>query len=775
MSTITNDAPEITGAPDPEPEHDARSRSWSMRVVDTSLRRPGRVLVAVALITVVLGALMVRVEIDTDPENMLSADDPARVVNDDLRATFGGAETIVAGVFTDRGDVTGDQIGAVARVHDDLVGVDGVDSELLVSVRTAIGASPDGGTFDAVAADATALLDRIESDPILAGNVVSADRDALAVFIPLDSKSDAQPVTDEVNRLLDAEPALADLERHVAGLPLAQEAFGDQMFIQMAVFAPLAGLAIFALMLVFFRRLVLVVPAMLLALVAVITTMGLLIGTGNTLHIMSSMIPIFLMPIAILDAIHVISEFFDHHRPGLDRRATIRAVYAELVGPIGSTTATTATGFAALALTPIPPVRVFGVFVAIGVAIAWAGTLTLLPAMLVRAPDRAVDRAVASRVAPDDADGDQRESRFARVVAALPAAGARRPGVVLATAGVAVIAAVPVLTSLQVNDNPVNWFRSGHEIRTATERLGDALPGTFTANLLVDETRRDALLEADVIAAVDELAAEIETLEVVGAVVTYTDLLSTDAVAAGPTATGDALADALVASPVASSLLTDDLDRANVRIQLRSGDNTAMQDVLDRADPLIDTLPSSIDVRWAGESHLNLVWQDEMVSGMIAGFAVTLLIILILLTLLFRSVRWALLALAPVLWTVAIVYAGLGLLGRDIDMPVAVLSTMVLGIGVDFAIHFVQRFRALRERHGDARVAVREFGDEPARALTRNAAVIAIGFSPLLLSSLTPYVIVGVLLASIIALSWLTTLVALPAAVTLRRRSSSDG
>ncbi|MEM9748989.1 MAG: MMPL family transporter [Actinomycetota bacterium] len=775
MSTITNDAPEIMGTPDTSLEQEAGARSWSMRVVDTSLRRPGRVLVVVALITVVLGALMVRVEIDTDPENMLSADDPARVVNDDLRATFGGAETIVAGVFTDGGDVTGDQVAAMGRVHDGLVAAEGVDAELLVSVRTAIGPSADGAAYDAIAGDPTALLDQIESDPVLAGNVVSADRDALAVFIPLDSKSDAQPTADEVDRLLDAEPALADLERHVAGLPLAQEAFGDQMFIQMAVFAPLAGLAIFALMLVFFRRLVLVVPAMLLALVAVITTMGLLIGTGNTLHIMSSMIPIFLMPIAILDAIHVISEFFDRHRPGIDRRATIRAVYAELVGPIGSTTATTATGFAALALTPIPPVRVFGVFVAIGVAIAWAGTLTLLPAMLVRAPDRSVDRAVASRVARDSVDGDERASRFARVVAALPAAGARRPGVVLAPAGVAVIAAVPVLTSLQVNDNPVNWFRSGHEIRTATERLGDALPGTFTANLLVDETRSGALLEADVVVAVDELADEIETLEVVGAVVTYTDLLPTEAVADGPTATGDTLADALAASPVASSLVTDDLDRANLRIQLRSGDNTAMQDVLDRADPLIDALPSSIDVRWAGESHLNLVWQDEMVSGMIAGFAVTLLIILVLLTLLFRSIRWALLALAPVLWTVAIVYAGLGLLGRDIDMPVAVLSTMVLGIGVDFAIHFVQRFRALRERHGDSRAAVREFGDEPARALTRNAAVIAIGFSPLLLSSLTPYVIVGVLLASIIVLSWLTTLVALPAAVTLRPKSSSDG
>ncbi|MCP4959490.1 MAG: hypothetical protein GY925_09510, partial [Actinomycetia bacterium] len=57
------------------------------------------------------------------------------------------------------------------------------------------------------------------------------------------------------------------------------------------------------------------------------------------------------------------------------------------------------------------------------------------------------------------------------------------------------------------------------------------------------------------------------------------------------------------------------------------------------------------------------------------------------------------------------------------------------------------------------------FAEEPARALTRNAAVIAIGFLPLLGSSLTPYVVVGLFLATIIVLSWLATMVALPALV----------
>jgi len=146
----------------------------------------------------------------------------------------------------------------------------------------------------------------------------------------------------------------------------------------------------------------------------------------------------------------------------------------------------------------------------------------------------------------------------------------------------------------------------------------------------------------------------------------------------------------------------------------------------------------------------------------LVGFGTTLITIFVLLVALFRSLRWAALAMIPVVWTVMIVYGALSLMGRDFDMPVAVLSTMVLGIGVDFAIHFVVRYRHLLHEQGSSERALQEFSKEPARALTRNAMVIAIGFSPLLFSALVPYMVVGALLASIVGLSWLATIVVLP-------------
>ena len=734
-------------------------RGLSLRLVHLSIGAPRKVLAVIGAITVLFAASFVFVQIDTDPENMLADDAPVRVANAELRELFGSNQLLVVGLFSDGPVTDAATLDAAAALHAELARVDGVDAATMISVRSAMQGelAPGASTADWAAA----VVDAIAVDPLLAGNVLSADGDTLAFFVPLVDKSDAQPVRDAAEALVGADALLAGLERHIAGLPLAQEAFGDQMFLQMAVFAPLAGLAIFLLMLAFFRRLALVGPAMALALVAVIWSMGALISTGNTLHIMSSMIPIFLMPIAILDAIHVISEFFDEISSGESRESAIVKVYDHLAGPVAFTSVTTVVGFASLVLTPIPPVQVFGVFIAFGVVIAWLATLTLLPALLMLVPDRALD----------SLSQDAESTRFAAAVRRLPTVGTRRRLPVIAGAVIVLVAAAAAATGTEVNDNPVNWFRSGHEVREATERLNDELPGTFGANVVVRSTGETALTDERVTTAIAELQSAWAEDPLIGTSASYVDLLGGS--------TGDDAVAALteLRSPLVQTLITEDLSVANVRLQLRSGDNQTMSAIVDRTDALVAAagLPADIEVEWAGETYLNLVWQDEMVSGMLVGFAVTLVIITVLLTILFRSLKWAALAMVPVLWTIVVVYGVIALIGKDIDMPIAVLSTLVLGIGVDFAIHFVERFRELRVDTEDAAAAIDVFAGEPARALTRNAAVISIGFMPLLFSSLTPYVIVGLFLAGIIVLGWLATMVLLPAIVSTGRATAGEG
>jgi len=212
-------------------------------------------------------------------------------------------------------------------------------------------------------------------------------------------------------------------------------------------------------------------------------------------------------------------------------------------------------------------------------------------------------------------------------------------------------------------------------------------------------------------------------------------------------------------------------------MSMKNSDNKSMQDVLDVADSFLADRPFPVGVTadWAGETYLNLVWQDKMVSGMLKAFISTFAVVFVLLAVLFRSLRWAVLAILPLSATILLVYGVIGFTGKDYDMPIAVLPTLVLGIAIDFAIHFIQRYPRLAEEHPSAGRALREVYEEPARAITKNALIIALGFVPMFFASLTPYIIVGIFMASIMVLSWVVSLALLPSLITLFQSGDARG
>ena len=284
------------------------------------------------------------------------------------------------------------------------------------------------------------------------------------------------------------------------------------------------------------------------------------------------------------------------------------------------------------------------------------------------------------------------------------------------------------------------------------------------------------LTDPEVASSVAALQAFWEGIDVVGQTTSYVDVVTLDTAPKTVPEDRDAIVRSLTsaaASPsggIIASLITEDYRRANIQLLMKDGDNRSMQRVVDRTEAYLDSqpLPAGISATWAGETYLNVIWQNKMVSGMLKAFLATFGVVLILMMALFRSLRWAILAMLPMSATILFVYGVVGFSGKDYDMPLAVLSTLVLGIGVDFAIHFIQRYRELAKgTPSDSGVALSRMFEEPARALTRNALIIAIGFAPMVFASLLPYVVVGVLLASIMILSWLASLLLLPAVISL--------
>ena len=860
------------------------------KVTSYSLEHYKRITIVMVIFTLVLGALIPLIKVDTDPENMLSADEPVRLFHTQTKERFSLSDIVVLGVVNNKDPNGVFNPSSLTRIYelaefsktlrwpgaeDPNVQAGVIEVDLLApSTVDHIGqGGPGVVTFEwlmpkppATNAEALDIRDKAMSNPLLMGTLISEDGKAICLYLPLTDKHLSHDVYKELTKKI-ATFEKGDEEYHITGLPVAEDTFGYEMFTQMAVSAPLAMVVIFILMLLFFRKLVLVISPMIVAMVSVISTMGLLIGFGYPVHIMSSMIPIFLMPIAVVDSVHILSEFFDLYTKEKGRKTTTLEVMGNLFSPMLYTSLTSAAGFASLALTPIPPVQVFGIFVATGIMIAWLCTITFVPAYIMMIREKSLENFGHAT------QHGEEHTLLTRLLSAGGKLTYARARPILIVILIVTAVAIYGITRIEINDNPVKWFSKSHPIRKADIELNDHFSGTYMAYLVLEPADDKAIptryisdlrkrlsdksLELkEEFPGVIEILPEIEKvlLERASAAKTREDFLESVSTFAndkldnaeekdvdiwyeisdffelekervkifkqpevlryisqlqkslekdGLVGKSNSVADVVkkvhqelidgrpenykipdTSAAVAQCLLqfqsshkpddlwhmvTTDYMHANIWMQLPSGDNKDMEKVVEAVDEFFAGTPAPVPLKhsWAGLTYINTVWQDKMVWGMLQSFMGSFIIVFIMMTILFRSPIWGIICMVPLLITIAVIYGIIGLVGKDYDMPVAVLSALTLGMAVDFAIHFLERARATYAETGSWRKSAGEMFGEPARAITRNVLVIAIGFLPLLAAPLIPYKTVGIFLCAIMALSGAVTLLALPALIKL--------
>ena len=842
-------------------------------ITSIALERPKSVYATIFLLVLLCIAMIPMLIIDTDPENMLSADDPARVFHNQVKQTFTMRDMIVVGAVnnSETGIYNPQSLQAMNQLSTGILNLDGVIREDQMALNTVDNITQEGpGTIrfewlmreaPTTAEQSLAVQEAVNRLPMLANTLVSGDGKAAAIYVPVESKDQSYRVAEEIRTLTEA--LNSNDQYHITGLPVAEDQFGVEMFIQMGIAAPMAGLAIFLLMWLFFRSVTLVTGPMIVAMATVLVTMGLLIGMGYTVHIMSSMIAIFLMPIAVVDSTHILSEFADRYKPGQDAKKVIAEVVNHLFTPMLYTSVTSAIGFLSLMLTPIPPVKVFGAFVGFGILLAFILTIFFIPAYISRMKPSAL---ASMQNAVHKMEGGGRLNKWLPKLGSLATGRSR---FVLMTFAALFAVSVVGISKIQINDNPVNWFKADHEIRVADKVLNEHFAGTYDAWLvlspteasnemsqfylqvqkIVEQAKIDGVDLSGLVSMngdLDTMATELddrlfaandnemiwleelltlteqtqesrrtfqnpEVLKwmaglqehlldtgLIGKVNGLPDVVKTVNRELQSGADDDFQLPA-TANGVAQTLLqyqsshrpqdlwhfvTPDYRSSLIWLQMTSGDNQHMSQVVDIVDNYIarNPLPEGVQTGWAGKSYLNIVWQDAMVSGMLDSLLSSFVVVFAMMVLLFRSIKYGVLAMLPLTFTITMIYGIIGWIGKDYDMPIAVLSALTLGLSIDFAIHFLERFREIKkekdslERVDSVQETLAEMFEEPGRAIARNAIVIAVGFTPLLLAPLVPYITVGFFLASIMVASALVTLILLPAllGLTVGRASQSE-
>jgi len=146
---------------------------------------------------------------------------------------------------------------------------------------------------------------------------------------------------------------------------------------------------------------------------------------------------------------------------------------------------------------------------------------------------------------------------------------------------------------------------------------------------------------------------------------------------------------------------------------------------------------------------------------------VALLLCFLIASIFLRSIRYGFASIVPIVMVITWLYAFMELAGYSINLVTATIAAVSVGIGIDFAIHFISRYREELTRAGSRHTAVRAAGEGTGLALVASAISSAVGFGLLALAPMPLFAAYGLLTALMIILALIATLAVLPSLLVL--------
>jgi predicted RND superfamily exporter protein len=207
-------------------------------------------------------------------------------------------------------------------------------------------------------------------------------------------------------------------------------------------------------------------------------------------------------------------------------------------------------------------------------------------------------------------------------------------------------------------------------------------------------------------------------------------------------------------------LIDFNYENAHLIIRVNDVTNRAINEVIAQ----IKDLSSNDEIVTAigGYGFVRSQLADKVVKGQFYSLAIALIIIFILVSIIFRSAIAGLLGIIPLSVSVLLLFGLMGIFGVKLDIATALLSSIMIGVGVDYTIHFLWRYREERQQHRKPREAVITTITTTGRGIIFNAMSVIVGFFVLIFSSFTPIRFFGILVVVSILACLIGALLILP-------------
>ena len=202
-----------------------------------------------------------------------------------------------------------------------------------------------------------------------------------------------------------------------------------------------------------------------------------------------------------------------------------------------------------------------------------------------------------------------------------------------------------------------------------------------------------------------------------------------------------------------------DYSKLNVTFQLKSDNSKAINSAIDLINSYKDDFKKyGITLKYAGSGYKGLVFADLILEGQIKSIILSLFIVIILLALMFKNIYIGLIGSVPIIITTLISFGTMGFLNIPLNTTTALLSSIAIGIGIDYAVHFIEQYRLNAALTGDKLLTAQKTMAHSGRAIIFNAIAVIAGFLVLLFSVFPPNRELGALVSLNMFTSFVGTL-----------------
>ena len=507
---------------------------------------------------------------------------------------------------------------------------------------------------------------------------------------------------------------LGDYEIYFAGQPYLA---GETPSLIKKDVSTLMGLGILIMVLILFVNLrslyavfiiILTIVCSFLAMLGYMGWMRFLTGSNYfDFTMMNTSMPIILLTIANSDGVHIVSRFFRELRTIQNQTKAVRLTMKGLMQPIFLTSLTTSAAFITMISSPLEYMIGYSFGIAFGVMWALFLSCTMLPSLISLKKWSLDSRAIS------------KESMLERVTSYLGNLVVSHPQKVLSGGLLIVFISMIGIWLINVEVNVIKFYKKGNPIRESTIFVDENFTGTMNLSIELETsiTDYDGIPNYDNYLKVYHLQEFLEKNDQINMTFSFVDVLgqtykafmNTDSEFIPNEELLEGVYTFLSSSGGKKNIDDDliallgedydeefmDLDQLLVTAMIKTISTSEIQNLIRETEAYIEENfnKDNSELKISGLSVFINDFVDIIVKSSLTSIMLSILLILIITGLFFRSIKWGLLSIVPLTSAVILNFGLMGIFGIDLNHMTALLSSVIIGVGVDFSIHYISDYR----------------------------------------------------------------------------------